>query len=258
MVRDLLIRGMLAGLIAGLLAFGVAKIVGEPEVDRAIAFEEQVAATHEQAQAQPGAHQHEHGGEEDALVSREMQSTLGLFTAVIVYGTAMGGLFALAFASLWGRAGALSPRALAALLAVAGFAAVYFVPSLKYPANPPAVGASDTIGLRTGLFFLMILVSLGALTLATAAARRLAARFGGWNAALLGAGIFIAIVGLAQLLLPDVNEVPTEFPAQVLWNFRLASIGMQALMWGALGLIFGALAERGLSVPARARALRSA
>jgi hypothetical protein len=39
MVRTLLIRGMLAGVLAGLLAFGFAKIFGEPQVDHAIAFE---------------------------------------------------------------------------------------------------------------------------------------------------------------------------------------------------------------------------
>ncbi len=44
MVRDLLIRGMIAGCVAGLICFGVAKIFGEPEVDRAIAFEQQHAA----------------------------------------------------------------------------------------------------------------------------------------------------------------------------------------------------------------------
>ena len=36
-------RGMLAGLFASLLAFGFAKVYGEPQVDRAIAFEEHVS-----------------------------------------------------------------------------------------------------------------------------------------------------------------------------------------------------------------------
>jgi hypothetical protein len=39
MVRALLIRGMLVGLIAGLLVFGFGKVFGEPQVDRAISFE---------------------------------------------------------------------------------------------------------------------------------------------------------------------------------------------------------------------------
>ena len=41
MVRTLLVRGMLVGLVAGLLAFGVGRLFGEPQVDRAIGFEEQ-------------------------------------------------------------------------------------------------------------------------------------------------------------------------------------------------------------------------
>ena len=50
------------------------------------------AAAAEQAAAPAG---HSHGEEE--LVSRGVQSTFGLGTAVIVYGAAIGGLFALIF-----------------------------------------------------------------------------------------------------------------------------------------------------------------
>jgi predicted cobalt transporter CbtA len=254
MVRDLLIRGMLAGLVAGFLAFGIAKVFGEPQVDLAIAFEEQHAKIEaaKRQQDQFAAKQHEMvasqgdnpAGEEEELVSRRVQSTIGLLTAVVVYGAAMGGLFALTFAFLYGRVGDMSPRLLALLLAVAAFAAIYYVPSLKYPANPPAVGEPDTIAYRTGLFFLMVLISLGALTFAGAVGRRLAQHHGGLNAALIGAGLFIGIIIAAQLVLPDANEVPAEFPAVALWKFRMASLGLQALMWTTLGLLFGVLAER--------------
>jgi predicted cobalt transporter CbtA len=253
MVRDLLIRGMLAGLVAGLLAFGIAKVFGEPQVDRAIAFEEQRAKAEaaEHHHNPSTANQHEmvaQGdspvGEEEELVSRRVQSTIGLLTAVVVYGAAMGGLFALTFAFLYGRVWDVSPRLLALLLAVAAFAAIYYVPSLKYPANPPAVGEGATIGFRTGLFFVMIMISLGALTFAVAVSRRLAQHHGSLNATLIGAGLFIGIITVAQLVLPDINEVPAEFPAVVLWRFRMASLGLQALMWTTLGLLFGVLAER--------------
>jgi hypothetical protein len=260
MVRDLLIRGMIAGVVAGSLAFGVAKVFGEPQVDRAIAFEEQRAeaeahATHQHEQAAAdrqettAAHEHQHGDEE--LVSRKVQSTIGLLTAVVVYGAAMGGLFALAFAFLYGRVGDVSPRLLVLLLAGAAFAALYYVPSLKYPANPPAVGDGATIGYRTGLYFLMILISLGALIFAVGTGRRLVERLGGFKATLAGAGLFIAIIVIAQLALPDIHEVPAQFPAQVLWKFRMASLGLQSLMWTTLGLLFGVLAERVLAAPSR-------
>jgi Probable cobalt transporter subunit (CbtA) len=73
---------------------------------------------------------------EPELVGREMQAGLGLFVGVIVYSAAIGGLFSLVFAFVYGRAGRLGPRATAALLALAGFVAIVLVPELKYPANP--------------------------------------------------------------------------------------------------------------------------
>jgi Probable cobalt transporter subunit (CbtA) len=42
MVGNLLLRGMLVGVFAGLLAFGFARIFGEPQIERGIAFEDQM------------------------------------------------------------------------------------------------------------------------------------------------------------------------------------------------------------------------
>jgi Probable cobalt transporter subunit (CbtA) len=234
MVRTLLIWGMLVGIVAGLLAFGFAKVFGEPQVDRAIAFEEEL----DRAKGEPP---------EPELVSRPVQSGVGLLTGVVVYGTALGGLFALAFAFAYQRMGHLSVRATSALLAAAGFLAIFLVPQLKYPSNPPSVGQPETIGYRSEMFFLMILISVAALSLAIVIAPRLAARYGNWNGALLAAAVFLIIVVVAQVLLPDINEVPDQFPAVVLWRFRIASLGIQLILWTTFGLLFGFLAERVLA-----------
>jgi hypothetical protein len=162
----------------------------------------------------------------------------------VVYCTAFGGLFALVFAAANGRVGNCSPRAVAALLAGAGFVAVYLVPVLKYPANPPSVGQPDTIGHRTALYFAMMLVSVAAMVGAVMLRNALARRHGAWSAALTAGAGYLVVVFAAQLLLPAINEVPEVFPAVVLWNFRIASLGMQAVMWTTLGLLFGWLTER--------------
>jgi predicted cobalt transporter CbtA len=47
-------------------------------------------------------------------------------------------------------------------------------------------------------------------------------------------------------ILPGIDEVPDGFPAVVLWRFRVASFGMQLLMWATIGLAFGALTERAI------------
>ncbi|MBX9346008.1 CbtA family protein [Chromobacterium vaccinii] len=235
MVRSLLIRGMIAGFLASLLAFGFAKIVGEPQIEGAIAFEEKMEM------AKSGGHQHD---EMPELVSRGVQSGIGLFIGVGVFGTAVGGLFALAFAFIYGRIGVLRARALSALMALMGFISFALVPFLKYPPNPPAVGDPGTIGSRTALFFAMIAVSLAALAIAVFLARKLIAHFGAWDATLIAGAAFIALVIIAQSLLPEVNEIPEQFSAVLLWRFRMASFGIQAILWAGLGVAFGSLVER--------------
>ena len=246
MVRTLLVRGMLVGVVAGLLSFGFLKVYGEPQVDRAIAFETQLDEAKAAAEKPKGMKMSDEN--EPELISRPVQSGLGLFTAVLVYSVAFGGLFGLAFAFAYGRIpGALTPQALSALLAATGFIAIYLVPNLKYPANPPSAGDPETIGVRTSLYFLMIAISLAAMVGSATLKRSLVARAGEWNANLIAAACYIAVVVIASLLLPAVNEVPEEFPAVVLWKFRIASLGAQFIMWATLGLLFGALTQRTLA-----------
>jgi predicted cobalt transporter CbtA len=89
----------------------------------------------------------------------------------------------------------------------------------------------------------MIAISLAAMVGSARLKRSFLDRVGKWNANLIAAACYIVVVAIACLLLPTVNEVPEEFPAVVLWKFRIASIGAQFIMWATLGLLFGALTE---------------
>jgi predicted cobalt transporter CbtA len=250
MIRNLLIRGMIAGLVAGLLGFCFAKTFGEPSVDRAIAFESQQEQAREQADAAAG-HTHDHGGDVE-LVSRGTQAGLGLLTGVSVFGTALGGLFSLVFAFSYGRLGALRARGTSALLGLFGFVTIAIVPFLKYPPNPPSVGNPETIGARTALFFGMVAISLVVAVFAVRMQRRMQASHGNWNAALISVAVYIVLMALAYFALPPIDEVPKLFSASLLWHFRVAAIGIQAVIWATLGLFFGVLAQREMErVPAR-------
>jgi predicted cobalt transporter CbtA len=246
MVGKLLLRGMLAGIAAGLLTFAFARVAGEPQVNRAIAFEEKAEAASGAAHEHEHADEHEHTHDEE-LVSRDTQAGLGLLTGVVVYGAAFGGLFSLVFAYAYGRVGVMSARALSAWLALGAFVALVIVPNIKYPANPPAVGDPATIGMRTELFFLMIAISLTALVFSLKVRRRAAMKLGAWNGSIVAGLVFIAIIAAVQISMPVVDEVPAAFPAALLWKFRVAALGMQAIMWTTIGLLFGALAERSSS-----------
>ncbi|MCA6096050.1 CbtA family protein [Streptomyces sp. SCA3-4] len=242
-VRALLVRGMLAGLITGALALVTAYLLGEPHVDAAIAFEE--------------AHSHDHGDGGVELVSRTMQATGGLATGILVYGVALGGIAALAFCVALGRIGRFGPRATAALVALGAFVAVFLVPFLKYPANPPAVGDPDTLDQRTALFFLMIALSVLLAVGAVILGRRLAPRLGNWHATVAAGAALVVAIGLAYAFLPAGDNVPEGFPATLLWQFRLASLAVELVLWTGFGLVFGELAER-LLTPKEAPAGRKA
>jgi hypothetical protein len=185
--------------------------------------------------------------EEPEIVSRTTQAGIGLLTGVVVYGAAVGGLFSLVFAYAYGRLGRLGPRGTAALLAVGGFIAVVLVPFMKYPATPPAVGNPETIGARTELFFVMIVVSLIAAIACISLAQRLWTKYGAWNAAIVAGLAFVVVTAIAQYALPTVNEVPENFSADLLWRFRTASLGIHVILWSVVGLGFGALAEHSLA-----------
>jgi predicted cobalt transporter CbtA len=246
MVGALLTRGMLVGILAGILSFGFLKLVGEPPVDRAIAFETAMDEAKDMPKADHAmAMPKEDSGSE--LVSRSVQSGIGLFTGVTIYNTAFGGLFALVFAFAYRRMGDFDARTTSLLLAVSGIVAVYIVPSLKYPANPPSVGEPETIGMRTALYFSMIAISLAVMIASWMLRNRLVPQYGRWNAGLIGAAAYLIVVVAVGWALPAVNEVPDAFPAVVLWQFRIASAGAQLVMWSTIGLGFGALAESATS-----------
>jgi predicted cobalt transporter CbtA len=238
---SLLVRGLIVGLFAGLLAGTFAYVMGEPHIDAAIAIEEAAGAAHSHETgetAEPAA------AEEEPLVSRDGQRA-GLFLATSLYGVALGGIFAVAFALLRRKLRTPSDSYAALGLAAAGFVGVVLVPFLKYPPNPPAVGDPETITKRTITYLLTLVIGLLAVW-AGVAASRWAARLGEqpWIRWGVGGAAFVATVVAAYLILPAVNEVQGSFPATLLWQFRFASLGTQAVLWTLLGFGYAAVMDR--------------
>ncbi len=251
MTKDLLWRGMLAGILGALLATLFARGFAEPQIDLAIGYEESHAA-HDAAPEHPGGAQRMAQGmtmgpaapHEEELVSRDTQKGAGLVTALVLYGAAVGGIFSLVFAYGYGRISHLGPRSFALVLACLTFLLIAIVPAIKYPQTPPAVGKHETVALRTAAYFGMIALSLGAAVIAARVRGAFARPGRGFDATLLGFVVYLGMVALGQFLLPTINEVPTDFPAVLLWNFRVASMGTQLVLWATIGLAFGLWAER--------------
>ncbi|HXE45081.1 MAG TPA: CbtA family protein [Conexibacter sp.] len=271
MERRFILRGFGAGAFAGLLAFAFARVMAEPVIQQSIDYESGRDAVQDALRKAAGAVAAPAGPD---IFSRGIQADVGAGVGLILFGVALGGLFAVAWIVVQRRLGdRLRPRAVAALLAAACFLAVFLVPFLKYPANPPAIGHPETIHARGFLYLAMVVISVVSLAVATIGARRLSGRFGAWNGTLLAGLGFVAWIALMMAILPSLGslhanvvayghfatETPQPlkdarghlvypgFPADTLFKFRLYSVIDQLILWGTLGLAFGPLVERVLA-----------
>ena len=281
MEKKLLLRGALTGAFAGLLAFVFARVFAEPQIQAAIDYEsgrDAAQAALDQAAGQPAAQ------EGPELFSRAVQANVGIGAGMILFGLAMGLLFTVVYTVCLGRVGKVRPRPLALLVAGGGFLGLYLVPFLKYPANPPSIGHPDTIGDRSALYLVMVVGSLVFLAAAVWLGRRLAPRLGNWHASLVAAAAFAVVIGVLMAVLPPLGHLAANvaeygvqatetplplknpagvivypgFPADTLFDFRFNSVIAQVILWGALGLSFGPLAERLIGRERRATATQAA
>lgn len=267
MQKKLILRGMLAGGLGGLLAFVFARIFAEPQITAAIDYESGREAAQDALDkaagvaAEPADHE---------LFSRAVQSSFGIAVGMILFGIAMGALVAVVYAICLGRVGNVRPRNLALLVAAGGFLGIYLVPFLKYPANPPAIGHHDTIGTRSALYLVMVLISVVLLVGAVVLGKKLRARLGNWNASLAAGIAFLVAIGVVMAILPSLGHLAANvaqfgnhatetplplknargaivypgFPADVLFDFRFYSLLAQALLWTVLGVAFAPMAAK--------------
>ncbi|HUO40283.1 MAG TPA: CbtA family protein [Mycobacterium sp.] len=196
-------RGALAGLIAGVLGFVFARIWAEPVIAKSFDYESgriDILAALNRAAGRPVA------PEGPAIFSRAMQSTVALATGVIVFSVAMGALVAVAYLVLHGRL-AVRPQTLAWLLSGFGFLGVFLLPFAKYPANPPAIGHTFTIGARGQLYLIMVAASLVLLGVGVFVAHRLSERVGSFRATLVAAAGFLVVYGILLAVMPSLGEL---------------------------------------------------
>ncbi len=236
MEKRIIARGLLAGAIASAAAFAFARTFVEPVIDKAIAYEDAQTAGHE------------HGAE---VFTRGVQANIGMGFGVLAFGVAMGALFAVVFCVAYGRVGNLSPRLLSVLVAGGMFLSLYVIPFLKYPPNPPAVSLDETIRQRTLLYVLMVALSAALLGSAVWLGRRLVDRFCAWSATLIAAASYVVAVAIVMLALPTIDETPDDFSADVLYDFRLYSMGTQFILWAIIAVVFASMANRLLGESSR-------
>jgi len=221
-----LVAGCFAGTIHGLVNLAIV----EPYLDEAIGIENQILFAS--------------GEEEDTLQfqveyeSYRIWQKSGQVLAGAILGTSIGALFGIVFA--------LSRKILpgehhvkkALVLSGIMWLTIYLIPFLKYPANPPTVGDSDTVVLRAILYLSFIAISgFGAVGFYQLF-KRLEKRKR--ILTFIGYGAFISA---AFLLMPE-NPDEVTAPMDLVNGFRATSVVAVSIFWISVGIILGALWQK--------------
>jgi hypothetical protein len=230
-MRNVFTRGAAAGAGAGLLTSVAAYLWLEPVLSRAIALEGP--------------------SDGEGPVSRETQKLLGMPAGFLLVGLALGLLFAAVYRALpavgtaWQRSSAL---------AAGGFVALALIPQLRYPANPPGVGDPETIAGRTGSYLVAVALGVAVVAGSALALRQLrATRLSPALRHTSVAALSVLVVGVGYALLPHSGDA-VDAPAALVYDFRIRSLGLLALLYALLGALFGAVSERVESLPQEERA----
>ena len=220
-----LVVALLSGAIAGTILGLVNLALVEPYLDKAIGIEVQNAIK-EGEQVDPVEH-----------VNYRYWQKGGEILAGTILGMSYGALLGIVF--VFARkiiSGSNVKKAL--VLAGVIWLVVFFVPALKYPANPPTVGDPNTINYRESLFITFIFISgLSALGLAIVYSK--------WNTKtsikfMVVSGIYTVIMAGAFIMVPD-NPDQITAPMDLVNGFRIISMSTITMFWIILGVLFGVL-----------------
>lgn len=215
-----------SGAAAGLIHGSVNLVFVEPILDQAIGIENQNMFASGEEKDTP-----------DFWIKydgyRAWQKSGQVFAGGIL-GISIGALFGIVFAlsrnSLPGKTDFKKSLVLAGIM----WCVIFFIPFLKYPANPPTVGDPDTVVLRGILYLTFIAISgFGAVGFYKLSQKLKTKKF----IAIAG---YAAFIGMIFVVMPE-NPDKITAPVDLVEHFRITSALTVSLYWIMLGLILGSL-----------------
>lgn len=212
--------GILAGLVHGMLNI----VLVEPYLDNAIGIENQRLFAEGQAKDTPQFLQQ--------FTDYRIWQKQGSIVAGAILGASTGALFGLVFA--YSRKSLPGNNDIKKALILAGimWAVLYFIPFLKYPANPPTVGEPDTIALRASTYALFVALSgFAAIGFAILYKKMKDKKF----LAFVG---YAGFMGIIFVIMPQ-NPDPIKTPVELVNGFRAISAGTMTAYWIVNGIILG-------------------
>jgi predicted cobalt transporter CbtA len=219
---------LLAGAIAGTILGAMNQVAVEPFIEHAIELEMQNTAQSGQI-INPA-----------EFAAYRLWQRGGEIVAGTVLGLSIGSLFGIVFAYARSSVPGSNNKKKGLIVAGIMWFALFLMPVLKYPANPPAVGDPETIYYRQFLYLTFLAISgFSALGLAFLYRKM---GFLHTKKAIIPVA-YAAIMAGAYLAMP-ANPDPLNAPMDLVIGFRITSAITISLFWGLLGVIFGAFWDK--------------
>ena len=227
-MKRLLVTSVIVGIIAGLLVGGFYNLFQVPVMERAIALEEERAASVTPAGA---------GEEEEGIPVSLGVQRIGMVFGTAIYGAILGLFFSVGFVLLYRAAPSWPVVWVAITVGALGFWSLSLFPFIKYPLNPPGVGDEATLLMRQFGQTLFMLISAAAIGIALDAIRRIHQNFAdfssrrtwyAWTAAVY------AILALVMVFAFPGNPDPVPVPLDLLELFRALTMAGQFLIWALM------------------------
>src|SRR5919197_5056196 len=219
---------LLAGAIAGTILGAMNQVAVEPLIEHAIELERQ--NTEQTGQIINPAE----------VAAYRLWQKGGEIVAGTVLGLSIGSLFGIVFAYARGAVPGANNKKKGLIVAGIMWFALFLMPALKYPANPPAVGDPETIYYRQALYLAFLAIS-GFSALGLAFLYRKMGSLRTKNAIIPTA--YAAIMAGAYVAMP-ANPDPLNAPMDLVLGFRITSAITISLFWSLLGIIFGAFWDK--------------
>ena len=214
---------LLSGVIAGVILAGVNYFVAEPFIDQAIGIEvDNSIASGEVVDF-------------DELSTYRVWQKEGTFAAGAFLGLTYGAILGIVYVISRKYLPSSDDRKKALILAAIMCLSLYIVPFIKYPANPPAVGDPETIGLRDSLYTSYQLVSgLIALGVSILVYKLRKISYIKYVIPI----IYLGLVAFIYAVFP-ANPDEITAPMDLVNAFRAVTFGLMVMFYLVLGAIFG-------------------
>jgi predicted cobalt transporter CbtA len=216
---------LLAGVIAGVVLASVNYFVAEPFIDQAIDIETQNSI--------------DAGEPVDfaELTSYRIWQKDGTFAAGAFLGLTYGAILGIAYVISRKYIPSSDDRKKAIIMAALMCLALYVVPFIKYPANPPAVGDPETIGLRDTLYTTYQLTSglIAAGMFVLLVKMRMVSTI-----KYIVPIIYIALIAFIYAIFPPNPDAITA-PMDLVNAFRMVTFSTMVMFYLVMGAIFGVL-----------------